>query len=64
MYHHVMFVYMTMYFIMACALMYLGYSCLYKNMQNESSSSYKSLLKEECDFRVMTVLWTQEPVIS
>lgn len=43
MYHHVMFVYMTMYFIMVCALMYLGYSCLYKSMQNESSSSYECL---------------------
>lgn len=33
-----------MYFMMICISMYLGYSCLYKNMQNESSSLYSNVI--------------------
>lgn len=47
MHDHVTFVYVFMYFMTVCALMYIGYSCLYKSMQNEFSSSYGSVFKKK-----------------
>lgn len=46
-----MFVYMIMYFMMVCALMCIGYSYLYKSMQNESSSSYGSFKKKKANLQ-------------
>lgn len=47
MHYHVVFVYLITYFMMVCALIYLGFSCLYKSTQNESSSSYGSSFKKK-----------------